>query len=413
MVGDLLAYWLYYSRVTAIEALIVVLSAGALVCCVAAIKQSLVDRRVLIAHKATIPERRSGRKELRTAIGRAFISAVFLAIAVLSLFTSDRIPPTAVSLFALVLLAAVVVVVAYLQYADTRDRAADMRELLADQRRRESQIAGVIVIDRYNIVHRFNAAASEIFGHPPERVLGQQMGMLIPERFRDAHLRGLARAYASDSPGARLGVTLDLPGLHADGSEIPLQIVLHELQGVGGKMFMAVFTREPEVPLSQATIEERQYKRLLEEQVLNTGIAQQAKDAAERSYEVGSDSLDRIEESVAIGNDAVASLRLLIERIEAEHQTSEAALRVATAATAATAKLAREAIAEAAKLARETLAGAAQVARETVVDAAEMVHLRDGDPIPVVIVADSPVPVAVVSPETQQQAQASGEGEKQ
>jgi len=403
VIGDWLAYWFYYSRYTIVEVLVVALSAGTFIYCVIAIKRSLDDRRVLIARKALIPERRQAQKELRTSLGRAFISSVFLAIAVLALFTPAlftpaRIPPTALSLFSLVLLTAVVIIVAYLQYADTRDRATDIAELLIDQRRREAQVAGVIVVDRYNIVHQFNAAAGEIFGYPPDRVLGQRLIMLIPERFRDAHLRGLARAYASTEPGARMGSRLGLPGLHADGREIPLHIVLHELQGASGKMFMAVFTLEPEAPLSQSTIEERRHHRLLDETILNTGITQQAKDAAERAHEAGIDTNEQLAASVAVGNDAVASLRALIERIERERQTGNEALRVATAATESTAALARQAIAEAAALARDTLAGAATVARETVAVAAELAHSQDDGPIEVTIVAETPVPVAVVPP---------------
>ena len=73
-----------------------------------------------------------------------------------------------------------------------------------------------------------NAAAGRLFGHPVEAMIGEPVSMLVPERFREAHRAGFMR-FAATGQGRLVGTTLQVPALHADGWEIPVEIALGTL----------------------------------------------------------------------------------------------------------------------------------------------------------------------------------------
>ena len=81
----------------------------------------------------------------------------------------------------------------------------------------------VINIDSDSRILSINPAVKSVFGYEPDELIGKQMLMLMPERFRAAHLAGLARYLATGS--RRFAWTgVQLTGLRRDGKEIPLEI---------------------------------------------------------------------------------------------------------------------------------------------------------------------------------------------
>jgi PAS domain S-box-containing protein len=77
---------------------------------------------------------------------------------------------------------------------------------------------------RGNMVY-FNRAAEGMFRYSAHEVVGQPLTILMPERFREAHRKGLDR-YLRTGEAHVLGQTLELTGLRKDGREFPLQLSL-------------------------------------------------------------------------------------------------------------------------------------------------------------------------------------------
>ena len=76
-----------------------------------------------------------------------------------------------------------------------------------------------------NLIVSWNTAAEELFGYSVRDAIGQPLSMIIPHRHRDAHVAGLARAVQAGR--ARLaGSSVDILALHADGSELPVELSL-------------------------------------------------------------------------------------------------------------------------------------------------------------------------------------------
>jgi diguanylate cyclase (GGDEF)-like protein/PAS domain S-box-containing protein len=90
-----------------------------------------------------------------------------------------------------------------------------------------------------NIIVSWNTAAEELFGHRAEKAIGQPLSLIIPPRLRAAHDAGLARAVQAGH--ARLaGHSVDILALHADGSEIPVDLSLSMWIEDGNPMFGAL-----------------------------------------------------------------------------------------------------------------------------------------------------------------------------
>src|SRR4051794_15746264 len=80
----------------------------------------------------------------------------------------------------------------------------------------ESTTDAVVSADDAGRIVFWNAAAERLFGHTAAAVLGQPLGILMPEPLRDLHEQGLRRYAATGQAGA-IGRTLELDGLRADG----------------------------------------------------------------------------------------------------------------------------------------------------------------------------------------------------
>jgi two-component system sensor histidine kinase/response regulator len=90
----------------------------------------------------------------------------------------------------------------------------------------ESALDGVITIDHDGKLLEFNPAAEAIFGFHREEVIGQRLvGLIIPERFREAHEQGIKRYLESGSQKV-MNQRIELSALHARGHEFPVEIAI-------------------------------------------------------------------------------------------------------------------------------------------------------------------------------------------
>ncbi|ULA58299.1 MAG: Putative Hybrid sensor histidine kinase [Nitrospira sp.] len=83
----------------------------------------------------------------------------------------------------------------------------------------------IILMDTRGNVAFWNSGAEKIFGYTAREIFGQPVTRIIPERFREAHLQGVARVAAA----GRLTMQADmfeLVGLRRDGTEFPLEFSL-------------------------------------------------------------------------------------------------------------------------------------------------------------------------------------------
>jgi len=129
----------------------------------------------------------------------------------------------------------------------------------------ESASDAIITIDNENTILFVNPAAEKIFGYTVDEMLGNKLFMLIPERMRDAHAAGMAR-YAKTNVRNIPWKGVEVPALHKDGHEVPVEITFGEINSDGKHFFTAVIRDITARKLAAETLEksERQYRFLSE-----------------------------------------------------------------------------------------------------------------------------------------------------
>ena len=81
----------------------------------------------------------------------------------------------------------------------------------------------VITIDSKSRIVSINPAVKAIFGYDPSELIGEEMPILMPERYRTAHRGGIANYLATGNRHIPW-TGVQLPGRRKDGEEIPLEI---------------------------------------------------------------------------------------------------------------------------------------------------------------------------------------------
>ncbi len=97
----------------------------------------------------------------------------------------------------------------------------------------------IISIDSTSRLIDFNPAAENAFGWKKEEVIGQSMAeLLIPERYRDRHQRGLAR-YIQTGETLMLNRRIEITALRRDGAEFPVELTISPIREDGRIIFTA------------------------------------------------------------------------------------------------------------------------------------------------------------------------------
>ena len=87
----------------------------------------------------------------------------------------------------------------------------------------------IILIDDQGDVCYWNIAAEKMFGYDSAAMMGRNLEILMPPRFREAHRQGFKRFVASGS-GAMVGKVYEVAGLRRDGTEFPVELSISGLQ---------------------------------------------------------------------------------------------------------------------------------------------------------------------------------------
>ena len=124
-------------------------------------------------------------------------------------------------------------------------RTAEAEQTIQDSERRnrllwETSTDGIVMMGRDNVIRYANPAVESIFGYRPGELVGQNIEVLQPERLRAVHRAGFARYLAS---GRRTinWKAVEIPALHKDGRELPVELSFSHIQLSDTEWFAAFF----------------------------------------------------------------------------------------------------------------------------------------------------------------------------
>jgi PAS domain S-box-containing protein len=89
----------------------------------------------------------------------------------------------------------------------------------------ESAIDAIISADHTGNIVSWNNAATRILGYTPEDAIGQRLELIIPERFHEAHRKGMQRVTAGGESRV-IGKTVELFARTKSGEEVPIELSL-------------------------------------------------------------------------------------------------------------------------------------------------------------------------------------------
>ena len=106
----------------------------------------------------------------------------------------------------------------------------------------ESVPDSLVLVNRDGKIAMVNEQTEKLFGYSREDMLGEEVEMLIPERFRGTHRKVVANFFLDPRPRT-LGVGVDLYGLSKDRREFPVDISLSPIETDEG-IFVIADTRD-------------------------------------------------------------------------------------------------------------------------------------------------------------------------
>ncbi|MEO6655952.1 MAG: PAS domain S-box protein [Pyrinomonadaceae bacterium] len=103
----------------------------------------------------------------------------------------------------------------------------------------ESASDVIMTIDQEHTILFVNPAVEKIFGYTVDEMIGNKLFMLIPEHLRAAHAAGMKR-YNERKKRNIPWQGVELPALHKDGHEFPMEVTFGEIESGDQHLFTAV-----------------------------------------------------------------------------------------------------------------------------------------------------------------------------
>lgn len=199
----------------------------------------------------------STQSKLRYIVGAGVLALILLGSVALSATrraASDGAddPTLRLAQALVIILLILAVVLAWFAYASLHDDLVHRVRAEEAVRASEAKFSGILEIaadaiisvdERQRIVH-YNLGAERIFGWTAAEVTGQELAMLLPERYRGGHARFVQGFGGSGESARQMGERRAIAGLRRDGREFPAEASISKLSLASGERLYTVLLRD-------------------------------------------------------------------------------------------------------------------------------------------------------------------------
>ena len=147
-------------------------------------------------------------------------------------------------------------------FRDITERKERERDLERYETLSETASDVIVSIDTDSVIREVNPAVREVFGYEPQDLIGESLTTLMPDRMTDDHVSSVQRHLRENGRHIDWDY-VELPGVHADGTEVPLSISFSEYDHAGERYFTGIIRDISERKERERELES--YQTLLQE----------------------------------------------------------------------------------------------------------------------------------------------------
>ncbi|ELZ18792.1 PAS/PAC sensor signal transduction histidine kinase [Haloterrigena salina JCM 13891] len=131
----------------------------------------------------------------------------------------------------------------------------------------------IVTVDGESTIRTINPAVEPVFGYEPDELVGESLTTLMPDGLADRHREALAR-YLDGGDRTLDWEYVELPGVRADGTEIPLAVSFSEVEYEGERYFTGIIrdVSEREARERELHRKERRYEAVFEDPNILVGL---------------------------------------------------------------------------------------------------------------------------------------------
>ncbi|MCL5030266.1 MAG: PAS domain S-box protein [Bacteroidetes bacterium] len=129
----------------------------------------------------------------------------------------------------------------------------------------ESSPNAIVLTNQQGIITLVNRKTETLFGYSRNELIGQKLNILLPERFKNTHIKHENNFFKDPKP-RKISERKELYGLHKNGSEIPVEIGLNPIKNEEGISVLASIIDITERKLAQEELikAEKRYRTTLD-----------------------------------------------------------------------------------------------------------------------------------------------------